>query len=475
MLAKHKRQTSVIWSLESHALTDKLIDTAMEERADALRLVTSRGRVEQTIEFIKKLKSSSHEWAGHLPILVDLCSYPRGVLVNLKDSRELSFGDQVTFVKAGQKGGDFEVESDEWPDLFAVDHSVYLSAGMVVLKPMDVNQDKVTLQVVQGGFVRPNADLQVPFTHQAMTMESIPEESWALCEQEHVDYVIVPSMDSAVELEKVKDRLHASGNKPWLLLKVGTKATYDKLDQLLPMVRGVLVSRVELSMDTDPAQVPMMTKEMIQKCNQHSCMVLVASEMLGSMRDNATPTRAEVSDMANAVFDGADGVVLSEALADGQYLERGFELTKRCIEDVEASAMEFPLNWIKRLPAITNEIEAVTYASYRAAHRNQAKAVVCMTKAGNTAFHLRSFGVNVPIISLSTSPEVIRRLRIVKGVEGMTLDSLPSIDDVLPLINNLMINMEWFAPGEKYVFVSITLSSVGEEGSNMFTVQTISS
>lgn len=473
MLAENSRRTSVIWSLESKSLSREMIQTLIAEKADAVRLVTDKNKTNETLEFIDQLRSSEEEWAKRLPVLADLCSYPRAVIVNLDEARELKFSDKIVITPPGGDG-DYQVDTDEWSELFALDHPVYVCSAMIVLKPIDIKSDRVTLEVIQGGRLLPGSDIHVPFTQRKATMDSIPEEAWRLCQNQGVDYVILPSVSSAVELEKISDRINQQSHRPWMLLKIGNRETYDNLDQLLPLVRGVIVSRVELAMDIDPAQVPMLTKEIIQKCNQHACMVLIASEMLGSMRYNATPTRAEVSDIANAVFDGADGMLLSEALADGRYLQRGYMLAKRTVIDVEASAQEYPLNWIKGRPTIKNEIEAVTYAAYRVAHRNKARAIVCMTKAGNTAFHLRSFGVNVPIIALSTSREVVRRLKLVKGVRGIQLAELPSIDEILPLINNLLMKQLGMAAGESYVFVSITLSSIGVEGSNLFTVQTLS-
>jgi pyruvate kinase len=223
----------------------------------------------------------------------------------------------------------------------------------------------------------------------------------------------------------------------------------------------------------DPAQVPMATKEIIQKCNDYAKMTLVASEMLGSMRHNVTPTRAEVSDIANAVFDGADAVVLSEDLAYGRYAERGLSLAVKTIEDAESTPIGEPLNWIKKTPDITNEIEAVTYAAYRAGYRNHARAIVCITKAGNTALHLSSYGVRTPIIAVTMSPDVVRRLRLVRGVTGIILDETPDIEQVFPIINSLMTRKTWLKDGDRYVFVSLSLSSVGKEASNLFTVQTI--
>jgi pyruvate kinase len=472
MMSETQRRTTLIWSVEAGALDQSLTTMLKEQGADALRIVPEKGLAKKAAEFIQQLQQKKDKFFRRLPVLVDIDSYPRGIISGLKSAKTLKFGDNVSFSQVGG-GGDFEVATDEWSTLFASDHSVYVGYGNVVLKPVKVADKKVQLQVVQGGDIRPEAEIHVPFTRQTVTLESISSEALELAAHPGVDCVILPSIDDPEELEKVAKKLSTEENCPWLILKVGTLKVYENIERLLPFVRGVLVSRIELAMEMDPAQIPMVTKQVIQVCNAHAKLSLVSSEMLGSMRFNATPTRAEVSDIANAVFDGADGVVLSEALAHGRYLQRGAMLATRTIEDAEDTAEQYPLNWTKDLPPVRNEIEAVTYAAYRSAHRNRAKAIVCITKIGNTALHLASFGAKIPVIALSTSEHVVRRLRLVKGVEGVYLDELPNIDSVLPLIDNLLGSFSWFEDGDKYVFVSVSLSSVGKEGSNLFTIQTL--
>jgi pyruvate kinase len=405
-----------------------------------------------------------------LPLMVDLYDRPRGIIVDLDGPKELKFGDEVRI--SPEKGqADLVMRTEEWSTLFAVDHSVYLGNGMVVLKTKEVKKDVVVLEVVQGGMIYPDADVQVPSTKKQVKIDNIPEDAWKAASDADIDFLVLPSIEDSADLEKVKKRLEAQPNAPWLLLKIATKGTLANLEELLPFVHGVVVSRVELSMRMDPALVPMVTKEVIQKCNDYAKISIVASEMLGSMRHNVTPTRAEVSDIANAVFDGADAVVLSEELAYGKFAEKGVALAVKAIEDAESTTNI--QNWVKKHPEVTTEIEAVTFAAYRAASRNQAKGLVCITKAGNTALHLSSYGVATPIVAVTLSPDVVRRLRLVRGVVGILLDENPDIEQVFPIINSLMVRKTWLTDGDRYVFVSVSLSSLGKEASNLFTVQQI--
>ncbi len=472
MVFNKLRRTHVIWSFEASCLTDELIKTIDPNKVDAIRIVSNRGEMDQVIQFCRRIKREVPMAKEKLPLMVDLYDHPRGIIVGLDAPREFKFGDEVRISpKEGQ--GDLLIHTDEWPGLFAADHSVYLGNGMVVLKAKEVKKDLVVLEVIQGGQIHPGADVQVPETRKQVKLENIPEEAWRAASDPDIDYLILPSIDDSADLERITRRIEGQANSPWLLLKVSNKATLKNLGDLLPFVHGVVVSRVELSMRMDPALVPMVTKEIIQKCNDYAKISVVASEMLGSMRYNVTPTRAEVSDIANAVFDGADAVVLSEELAYGKFAVKGLALAIKTIEDAESATESQPLNWVKKHPDITNEIEAVTYSAYRAAYRNQAKGIVCITKAGNTALHLASYGVQTPIIAVTLSQDVVRRLRLVRGVVGILLDESPDIEQVFPIINSLMVRKTWLQDGDRYVFVSVSLSSLGKEASNLFTVQMI--
>lgn len=474
MLLRENRRTNVVWSFEAKCLTDQVLKDILEEDVDALRLASGHNDLPLILEFIKKLRQQSNKGTMPLPILVDLLSKERGSLKNLAEPREVLFGQQLTFGKSGSC--DFTLETDSIADLFTKGAAVYLGSGSVVLEVLQVQGETATLEVRQGGVVLPDMEVHVPSTRQPARLNAIDERSLkAICDQE-VEFVVVPGFENADELVRLNTTLETigKGRAPWVILKLSSESVCEKLDELLPHVRGVLIARVDLAMATDPASVPMLTKEIIQKCNQQSKIVLVASEILSSMRHNATPTRAEVSDIANAVFDGADGVVLSEDLAYGKYARRGLMLARKTIEDVEKHGQSLTLNWAKdQTPVADSVLDTITYSAYKTAHRIGAKAIVCITKTGNTALHLSAMRSPIQVIAVTQDIQVLRRLKLVRGVNGFVLHEYPNIDEVLQIINSVLVQDKWLKPGDRYVFVSVTLSSVEKEGSNLFTVQTV--
>ena len=470
-MLKQGRRTTVVWSFESSCLNEDLIETIKSQDVDAIRLVAETGQMSSCLDFLDSLKSKKGI-NDRIPVLVDLHSQPRAI-IKVTDSQgvEYKFGDKISLSSVEGKG-DFFIQTDEWNSLFNEGRSVFIGNGDVAMKAGSIGNDLAELEVVQGGRIFDGMEIHVPSTKKPVRFEDISDDSWRATQSKHVDCVILPSFERADDLEHVIGKIKDQDHQPWIFIKIGSAESCSALEQLLPLVQGVVVSRVQLSLDMDPVQVPMLTKEVVAKCNRFAKISLVASEMLGSMRYNATPTRAEVSDIGNAVFDGADGVVLSEDLPFGSHAVRGLDLAKKTVIDVEQSDEE-PRNWQKFMPLVREEIEAVTYAAYRAAYRNNAKAIVCITKKGNTALHLASFDITTPIIAVTLSEEVVRRLEMVKGVEGFYLEELPPIDEVLPLINSMLLRDSWLNEGDKYVFVSVTISSLGKEDSNLFTIQTL--
>ena len=222
-------------------------------------------------------------------------------------------------------------------------------------------------------------------------------------------------------------------------------------------------------MTVNPAIIPMITKEINQIADDHAKIVLTASEMLGSMRRGATPTRAEVSDIANAIHDGSDALVLSEEVAHGPFAVQALGVIDRIILDTEKPTSS-ELNWMKLSPTIESIMDAVAYHAYRTAERVGAKAIVCVTRGGNTALKLASFRAPVPVIAVTFDKRVAKKLSLARGVQPLVLHVDPNFGEVLTEVNDQLIRQSWLKSGDKIIFVSITISSVSAKGSNLCTV-----
>jgi len=473
MIQKNSLNTKVVWSFSSQVLDDELARRIANQKVTALRLAVHGDSEDRISRFIKQFKAAYNPSADdQASIMIDLSEGARVQLTGLSEPTDLQFGEMISMSPAGSKSSArFTVQVKYWEGLFRDSAMVYMGYGQVVMKVKQLTKEQVTLEVLQGGTVFPNMEIHIPETRVRRSLDNIDDKLLQKICDLNVEYLVLPGITEAADIVKFSERVAKMTNDmPWLILRVDSMDVYRRLDDLLPHVDGILISRRELALTTNPATIPMITKEINQKADEHAKLVLTASEMLGSMRRGPTPTRAEVSDIANAINDGTDALVLSEEVAHGPFALQALAVMNRIIEDTEKQ-VDSALNWIKLEPSIQNEMDAIAYNAYLTAERVHAKAIVCITKAGNTALRLASYRAPVPIVAVTFDERVARKLSLTRGVKPLVLKMDPKIDQVLPMVNNQLVRESWLRPGDKIVFVSITLSSVSAKGSNLFTVQ----
>lgn len=467
------RRTKIVLSLEQNAINAELLRDLVRSEVDGIRLVLEHAKIDSLIETIRLIRSSA-KGLDTIATMIEIPTHSRALIGGISEPRELKFGETIQLKSNPKNMGEIGVVTNDWQHLFAKNSQAFLGFGQVVLKIIEVTSSYVKTTVTVGGMVYPNMDVRVPTSQVERSLDHLDDQVLTkLCKAE-VDYLVIPGIVDSQAVSGLRERLgKKSDSPPRIILKVDSQKAVDGWANIINDVDGILISRMEMALDIDPASIPMLTKEIIQKCNDRAKLVLTASEMLGSMRHNATPTRAEVSDIANAVTDGSDAVVLSEEVANGPFALRALSLMSRIIVDIEAQTNP-GLNWIKQAPEIESEMDAIAFTAYKTAERVEAKAIVCITVAGNTALRLSSYQAPIPIIAVTFSKSVQQKLALVRGVDVIVLDSAPKIDEVLPQVNDRLVRDNWLRIGDRIVFVSITLSSIGREASNLFTIQTIS-
>lgn len=472
MIEQNTRQTKVIKSFEGPALVIGEDKALFDEEVEIFRLVYSKDKIDAISGFIKKVKEQQKR-LPHPSIMLDISHWVQAEITQVEEGRTLSFGETVTVTPEG-KGGDIQLKTSIWDKLFKKDSRVYLGNGIIALKAESVAKDKVQLIVEQPGMVYKGMEVVIPDTREESLRQEVDVGELGDLLASGIEYLIVPGVWKPTRAAKLKMELTQKygDRSPWLFARIDSELAYENLHDLITSVDGVLISRREMALSINPATIPMITKEIIQQANDNAKVVVTASEMLASMRHNVTPTRAEVSDVANAVIDGTDAVVISEEVTNGRFGPDATEVMHRIIKDIETK-QNVMLNWIKHTPVVASEMDAIAYHAYKTAERIKAKAIVCITVSGNTALKLASFRGPIPVIAATFSDSVQRRLSIVRGVESLLIENDPNLDDVLPQVNDRLLRGSWLKPGDPIIFVSITLSSVGRESSNLFTVQTL--
>jgi pyruvate kinase len=467
------RKTKMIWSLTADMLSDQVMKSLPESKADVLRLVYDAQQAEKLADFVRRLRKDQSP-AANFPVMLDIATYGRAWVKSPSDDRRIEYGDRLTLTPIGG-GGDIEVQGESFDTLFRSGSAVYLGFGGAILEVKSMTSKSVTLETVQGGIVFAGMEIQVPDTRTHPTLDTKNYPALENLLDAGVEFLVVHGAHETADVGKFRSDLKKRYGEasPWLIAKIDDEQSIQNIDSILEVVEGTLVSRREMAVLVNPATVPMVTKEITQICNDRGKIVVTASEMLASMRHHVTPTRAEVSDIANAVIDGTDAVVLSEDVSLGNYAQKALAVMDLTIRDIEKSERISKPNWRKQRPSVQDSMDAIAYNAYRTGQRVKARALVCITHEGNTALRLGSYQAPVPIIAVTFSHRVQRRLELVRGVQVLTMEQDPTIDNVLQVVNDKLVTDSWLKAGDRIVFVSITLSSIGREASNLFTVQTL--
>ncbi len=469
MVDDQKLRTKIVWSLDRSSFTEAQGKKFADAGFDALRLIYGPGNASALEDFLRGLNSST---AKSSALMVDVSLHKQSNITSHRENAELSYNE--TIVLSPQSGhGDIAIESPDWERLFVADAMIYIGFGAVVLKTLSVSASEVRACVVQGGSIKVGLSVFVEETQKEPTVFDLSGVDISPFKNVAVDYVVIPGISTPREVAVVRKKLNlALKYDPALIVRVDNKRIYEQLEQILPHVDGIMIPRRELALSLDPALVPMVCKEIIQACHEWAKIAMIESDLLGSMRYNPTPTRAEVSDLANAVIDGTDAIVLAEELALGPHVERALKTCRNVIGDVERQE-NMNVNWMPRVRPIENEFEAVAYHAYKTAERVKAKAIVCITHQGNTALQLASYRIQFPIIAVTFKDQTRRRLALVRGVNSLVLEINPALDEVLPVVKERLRSYPWLEAGDSIVFLTVSLSPVGHEASNLLTVQKI--
>jgi pyruvate kinase len=516
-----KSKAKLIWTVTNNGCDklgiENIAATITQNHLDAVRMFYSSNALPNIIklrmEITKQLGNEDIQNSdGFVPFLLSfigrrcILSVPGGLLevadgsvIDISFLVDFNFCASLSPETLTTNNVEVMVSSEDQFQNLKIGSNISVSYGAVELKILDM-PDKfksgmvVRCLVENGGMLLSGLDVHSSDMSRDL-FPLLPEDEKTLRSgfSGLADYVIVDGIKSEQELLFIKAAIlgenapfserHPSipiNNSiheteailpPRFLLKVDSKRSLDLLTTVIRQIDGVFLSRSELGIDEHPHNLPIIQKELIARCNRLSKTVIVASELMHSMLINANPTRAEVSDMANAAADGADALVLSHEVTEGPNSSLVAQVT---IETLINSEAWFEKKW---RPFEMNEIptddDAVTYGAIRIAQQANVRAIVCFTEGGYTAMKLSSMHTPTDIIAITCNKKIMRQMNLLRSVRAVVLESRSQVERILTEIKEILVKKFNFKKGNKFVFVSLTASSVSERNSNLFTVQEI--
>jgi len=436
--------------------SDKIEDL-IKAGVDVFRLNFSHSDHKTHRQVIKNIREIAKKLDSKTAILQDI-SGPKIRIGEINGILELKRGDKIRLVKHNPKSAyDLTLSYPEIIDDVKVGEYVFFADGSIRTKVIEKNPDYLVLEVKNEGVL--SSRKGVNFPHSNLKISAITkkdEKDLVFGAKNGVDIVAVSFVNTKEDILKAKEILKQANATPWIVAKIETKKAVENLDEILEVSDGVMVARGDLGIEVGIEKVPVIQKKIIRKANKLKKPVITATQMLLSMVNSPFPTRAEVSDVANAVMDGSDAVMLSDETTVGKYPIKAVETLVKIIKEIQNI---YP--YYKKYETV--EIDAIALSVSDLAKSTEVKAIVSFTSSGTTVRSISKYRPKQPIIAVTHSRETSRKLKAVWGVEEIF--EMPKIKNPEKLINKFIqtaLKENILKNGDKII---VTMGSIiGREG-----------
>lgn len=417
------------------------------------RLNFSHGSYDDHAQTVARLRSLSRELDTPITLLQDLQG-PKIRVGQLDQPKDLIAGQQLILMPIDEFQNQPDTIPIDYPHLAADAQpgaQILLDDGLLELKIEAIDGETVLCRIIEGGILKSRKGVNLPSL--ALRLPSLTEkdqQDLAFGVEQGVDWVSLSFVRRPDDIHHLKQVLKTMGadSKP-VIAKIEKPQAIDNLDEIIAACDGVMVARGDLGVEMRPERVPRLQKQIIQKCNRRGIPVITATQMLESMMQNPRPTRAEVSDVANAIMDGTDAVMLSGESAVGQFPVRSVEMLARIAADVEVDAQ-----FVNYPPADTDDTRALSEAINTLDKTLDLRCIVAVTTTGYTAELVAAERPRAPVVALTPVLDVYHRLNLVWGVQPLHwLQPMEPVEVLLQEIQTCLLERQLAAIGDPVLIV----------------------
>jgi pyruvate kinase len=451
------RRSKIVCTIGPASDSKEALERLIRAGMDVARLNFSHGSHEEHARRLETLQAASIACNKSVAVLQDLCgpkirtgSFPRGayvlppkgevVLLETKDKKILAEEDTIPIQYEG-------LAEDVQPA-----DTILIDDGRVVLRVRRIESGRVYCDIVQTGTVRDQAGVHLPSRSvRISTLTEKDKADLAFGLSLGIDYVALSFVRRSDDIRLVRDICEAWGRPTPIVAKIETPAAVEDLEGIIASADAIMVARGDLGVEFPPERVPVIQKQILGLSRIYQRPVIVATEMLQSMVHQTRPTRAEASDVANAVFDGTDAVMLSAESATGDHPDLAASMMARIIREAEASPFYAPP---ASNPGDAVAVpEAIARAACAVAHEVHARVIVAFTETGSTARFVSKARPHVPILAFSPNDTTRRRVALYWGVEPQAIEKLKDSDAMVDRAAAFVLGNGLGSPGDKLVAV----------------------
>lgn len=446
----------------------------IEHGVDVFRINSAHGNLDSFQQAIDNIRLASEAAAFPAGVLFDLAG-PKIRLGSLHEEPfECETGSQITFVRGNTTNRSDELTSsyDKLLDELDPGDSVMLADGTVSLRVASVQQDRAVCDVLAGGTIRSRQGINLPgvkLSISAMRKQDVDNAIWAA--QAGVDFISLSFVRTATDVESLKNLITSYESKALVIAKIEKREALDELEAIVSAADGVMVARGDLGVEIDVAETPVAQKRIIRVCREKLKPVIVATQMLESMHHSPRPTRAEASDVANAILDGADACMLSGETAIGQYPQKAVDVMFRIQQHTEQQLVDTEHDSTLAFDLDQPITSAVSHGATQIAETINARLLIVVTRSGNTAWVKSKQRSLIPTLGVSDSEETLRRMNMFWGIKPLRVSQLDDIDKLYEEVCRWGCKNGKLSIGDRVVFVTGT--GLMESAHNLVTIHKV--
>ncbi|MFZ1976854.1 MAG: pyruvate kinase [Bacteroidota bacterium] len=462
-----KGRTKIVCTIGPATQSVEQLVRLIEEGMDVARLNFSHGSHDDHLTVMRNVREACKQTGEHITVLQDLCG-PKIRTGTMKNKKaELKEGSTVVFTTEEIEGDEHRITTayKELPEDVKPGDGILLDDGKLCVRVVSTTKTEVVCKVETGGILGEHKGMNLPgvkLSTPSLTEKDLDDLEFGL--KNDIDYVALSFVRSADDIRSLRGHiLKQVKHFVPIIAKIEMADAIQAIDDIINESDAVMVARGDLGVEMPPEEVPVLQKMIVRKCNEAGKPVIIATQMLESMIENPRPTRAEASDVANAVLDGADAVMLSAETSVGKYPIETVKTMNNIILRTEQQVPEKEI--FEKRPFVRDDtvLDAVAQSACVLAEKVNASAIIPITHSGATAWRLSRFRPSARIIAVTGEEHVLRRLNLVWGVQGIVLtDYIGNADAILHRIKEKLKQDGYLKSGDYIVFtIGIPLMARG--------------
>lgn len=470
------KRTKIVATIGPASNNKEIILALAEAGANILRLNFSHGSHEDHLQVIEIINEINREHNYNLGMLQDLQGPKIRVGLVENDGVELVDGQQLTITTKEMEGTSKKVSTvyEGIVDDVKKGDSILIDDGNIELRTLSVSGSEVLTTVVHGGLLKSRKGINLPDSN--VSAPSLTEKDKSDLEfglSQDIDWVALSFVRKVEDIRALKKEIEKTGKNTKIVAKIEKPEALSNIDEIIDETDAIMVARGDLGVEIAMHEVPLWQKKLVKKCNQAAKPVIIATQMMESMIENARPTRAETNDVANAVMDGADALMLSAESAAGKFPVESVRKMSETIAAVESEADSiYNKYYDHHLESSTRVNDLLIRGACRLAENIHAKALVCMTKSGYSGFRTAMHRSRSNIFLFTNNEKLLRQMNLVWGVKTFYFDNHDNIDLTLKQIEKQLVDNRDLEKGDLFIHTA-SMPQHWQGHTNMMKVNTV--